>query len=265
MRESFILQDALRRQTNQKLVEISSVSSRHARDQNIFPLCRSAIVYMDAASPLVFLTSACSIYTSSIPYARSLLHKPTYKMADSPLAAFSGWSARQVTSMLKVLNMIYQDTSPNWPYFVEDGLHTLLLFLLILVLFILSTTQNRAPRADKYPRQFVSSRGNEYFCEIDEEYLTDRFNLTGLNTEVHYYQHALDLINDVFDLDCDDEMRELIEKSARHLYGLVHARYIVTTRGLAKMVSPILSTHFPNLNRTASDLSVPPARQIQKS
>jgi casein kinase II subunit beta len=84
--------------------------------------------------------------------------------------------------------------------------------------------------------QFISSRGNEYFCEIDEEYLTDRFNLTGLNTEVQYYQYALDLVTDVFDLDCDDEMRESIEKSARHLYGLVHARYIVTTRGLAKMV-----------------------------
>jgi casein kinase II subunit beta len=85
--------------------------------------------------------------------------------------------------------------------------------------------------------QFVSSRGNEYFCEIDEDYLTDRFNLTGLNTEVSYYQYALDLVTDVFDLDADDDLREQIEKSARHLYGLVHARYIVTTRGLAKMVS----------------------------
>jgi casein kinase II subunit beta len=84
--------------------------------------------------------------------------------------------------------------------------------------------------------QFISSRGNEYFCEIDEEYLTDRFNLTGLNTEVTYYQYALDLVTDVFDFDCDDDMRDQIEKSARHLYGLVHARYIVTTRGLAKMV-----------------------------
>jgi Casein kinase II regulatory subunit len=37
-------------------------------------------------------------------------------------------------------------------------------------------------------------------------------------------------------------MREAIEKSARHLYGLVHARYIVTTRGLAKMVSQTLLT-----------------------
>ena len=38
-------------------------------------------------------------------------------------------------------------------------------------------------------------------------------------------------------MDCDDEMREQIEKSARHLYGLVHARYITTTRGLSKMAS----------------------------
>jgi casein kinase II subunit beta len=55
-------------------------------------------------------------------------------------------------------------------------------------------------------------------------------------SEVQYYQYALDLVNDVFDLECDDDMRDQIEKSARHLYGLVHARYIVTTRGLAKMV-----------------------------
>lgn len=91
-------------------------------------------------------------------------------------------------------------------------------------------------RPDKWIKKFLSNRGNEYFCEIDEEYLTDRFNLTGLNAEVPYYQHALDLITDVFDIDADDQLREQIDKSASHLYGLVHARYIVTTRGLAKMV-----------------------------
>ncbi len=93
------------------------------------------------------------------------------------------------------------------------------------------------------PRQFLTGRGNEYFCDIDEDYLTDRFNLTGLNTEIQYYQYALELITDVLDIECDDEMREQIEKSARHLYGLVHARFIVTTRGLQKMVtspSPLL-------------------------
>ena len=99
-------------------------------------------------------------------------------------------------------------------------------------------------------KQFISSRGNEYYCEIDEEYLTDRFNLTGLQQEVQYYQYALDLVTDVFDLDCEDDMRETIEKSARHLYGLVHARYIVTTRGLAKMVrisARVPTSPLPNL------------------
>lgn len=104
--------------------------------------------------------------------------------------------------------------------------------------------------------QFISSRGNEYFCEIDEDYLTDRFNLTGLNTEVQYYQYALDLVTDVFDLDCDDDMRETIESSARHLYGLVHARYIVTTRGLTKMVPSLsLSLYLPLLNIMQLDSS----------
>jgi len=93
---------------------------------------------------------------------------------------------------------------------------------------------------------FVATRGHEYFCEIDEEYLTDRFNLTGLQAEVQYYQYALDLITDVFDFDCDDDIREQIEKSARHLYGLVHARYIITTRGLQKMVFFIFPPPVPS-------------------
>ncbi|PWY83204.1 hypothetical protein BO94DRAFT_536674 [Aspergillus sclerotioniger CBS 115572] len=100
---------------------------------------------------------------------------------------------------------------------------------------------------------FISSRGNEYFCEIDEDYLTDRFNLTGLNTEVAYYQYALDLVTDVFDLDADDDLREQIEKSARHLYGLVHARYIVTTRGLAKMVEKYKRGDFGKCPRVMCD------------
>ncbi|GKZ18982.1 casein kinase 2 regulatory subunit [Aspergillus brasiliensis] len=104
-----------------------------------------------------------------------------------------------------------------------------------------------------YRKQFISSRGNEYFCEIDEDYLTDRFNLTGLNTEVAYYQYALDLVTDVFDLDADDDLREQIEKSARHLYGLVHARYIVTTRGLAKMVEKYKRCDFGKCPRVMCD------------
>lgn len=42
----------------------------------------------------------------------------------------------------------------------------------------------------------MSSKGNEYFCEVEEDYILDRFNLTGLNTEVQNYSQALDLITD---------------------------------------------------------------------
>lgn len=71
--------------------------------------------------------------------------------------------------------------------------------------------------------------------------MVDRFNLTGLNVEVEHYQHALDLITDVFELDADEELRDAIEKSAHHLYGLAHARFITTIRGLGKMVSGSIS------------------------
>lgn len=105
---------------------------------------------------------------------------------------------------------------------------------------------------------FLETKGNEYYCEVDEDYILDRFNLTGLNVEVQqYYAEALDMITDnlgniyicVFWLviDCglyyiidderyDEKARDQIERAARHLYGLIHARFIITTRGVAKMV-----------------------------
>ena len=42
----------------------------------------------------------------------------------------------------------------------------------------------------------LSSKGNEYFCEVEEDFILDRFNLTGLNSEVQNYSQALDLITD---------------------------------------------------------------------
>lgn len=95
-----------------------------------------------------------------------------------------------------------------------------------------------ASYANSWISWFLASKGNEYFCEVDEEYIIDRFNLTGLNAEVQDYAAALKLITDTAaDDDLNEEQREQLEASARHLYGLIHARFIITSRGLAKMVS----------------------------
>ena len=76
---------------------------------------------------------------------------------------------------------------------------------------------------------FLSTKGNEYFCEIDEDYILDRFNLTGLNTEVQHYTYALDLITDALDENINELHREQIETQARILYGLIHACLLYTS------------------------------------
>lgn len=90
--------------------------------------------------------------------------------------------------------------------------------------------------ANSWVTWFLSTKGNEYFCEVDQDYILDRFNLTGLNAEVQHYPQALDLITDSLQDDLSDSIRDSVEAQAKLLYGLVHARYIITTRGLAKML-----------------------------
>eukprot|EP00808_Paulinella_micropora_P029970 g79995.t1 len=92
---------------------------------------------------------------------------------------------------------------------------------------------------------FCSLKGNEFFCEVDDGFAQDGFNLTGLNSQIPYYDHALDMILDIEPGDVlSDDHQELVDNDAEKLYGLVHARYILTSRGLHAMLEKFRQGHF---------------------
>jgi casein kinase II subunit beta len=94
---------------------------------------------------------------------------------------------------------------------------------------------------------FCSIKGNEFFCEVDEDYIQDDFNLSGLSSQVPYYDYALELILDA-DSGQDEILTEAqqaaVEAAGESLYGLIHARFVLTTRGLAAMAEKFRSCDF---------------------
>lgn len=125
---------------------------------------------------------------------------------------------------------------------------------------------------DEWIPSFCSRFGHEYFCQVPSEFIEDDFNMTSLSQEVPHYRKALDLILDLeamSDEEEDDELidinmqnmesngtngspnnngttdmsknkpavvnRSIVEHAAEQLYGLIHARYILTKQGLQAM------------------------------
>ena len=87
-----------------------------------------------------------------------------------------------------------------------------------------------------------------YFCEVDEDFIVDSFNLYGINGEFHLYKQALNLILNKSNGDTANckvwvvmfivvelESSE-IKATAEALYGMIHSRFIVTVAGIEAMV-----------------------------
>lgn len=99
---------------------------------------------------------------------------------------------------------------------------------------------------------FCSLKGNEFFCEVEEDFINDDFNLCGLSAQVPYYDYALDLI---LDADSPAEVltegqHELVESAAEKLYGLIHVRYILTAHGMGAMFDKYKNIEFGRCPRT---------------
>jgi casein kinase II subunit beta len=94
---------------------------------------------------------------------------------------------------------------------------------------------------------FTSLRGNEFFCEVEDDFIQDDFNLTGLNAMVPYYDYASDMILDVelpIDESLNEAQQEVVESAAEMLYGMIHARFILTSRGLNAMAEKYANAQF---------------------
>ncbi|EKE38207.1 hypothetical protein ENUP19_0047G0137 [Entamoeba nuttalli] len=98
---------------------------------------------------------------------------------------------------------------------------------------------------------FCSLSGNEYFVEVDEQFIDDEFNLYGLDKFVTNYESALNII-----LNCgysESKSRgtdpHLLQKSAMKLYGLIHARFILSPNGMKKMKKKINENTFGRCQR----------------
>jgi len=86
---------------------------------------------------------------------------------------------------------------------------------------------------------FCSMRGREFFVEVDKNWIEDDFNLYGLSGStmgIQHYEFALDMILDrEMEYELNEQQSEGVQRSSDTLYGLIHARFIVTQRGLELM------------------------------
>merc|ERR1711920_1117834 len=89
---------------------------------------------------------------------------------------------------------------------------------------------------------FCMLRNHEFFCEVDPAFVQDRFNLYGLKELVGpLYSEAMTMIlgyapTDKQLADPTQRIHKVLD-TARILYGLIHARYILTAQGLSDTVS----------------------------
>lgn len=154
------------------------------------------------------------------------------------------------------------------------------------------SNKSNSSNKSSWVKRFCSLDGNDFLCEVDREYLVDRFNTTGLDELVPLYRQSYDIIIDKVNdqkidqlgeseddssyLSKDEYNRKIVRptifcllkivlitfiiffqqqilSSAEVLYGLIHARFIITDSGLHKMRQKYVDGKFGKCSRFFCD------------
>jgi len=84
----------------------------------------------------------------------------------------------------------------------------------------------------------LSQQGNQLLVRVDEDYIEDAFNLYGLNKVIPNFRDTLRLLlttSEDAEICLEDDHRGPCYQTLLDLYGLIHARYILTTPGMNKL------------------------------
>ena len=103
----------------------------------------------------------------------------------------------------------------------------------------------------KWVQDFLSKPESRYFVRIDEEFLANSFNVYGLKQKVSHFAAAYELLRRNKFNPRDDPNVTLQEVSAQAeiLYGLLHARFIITKPGLHLMLEKYQKGEFQTCPR----------------
>ena len=100
---------------------------------------------------------------------------------------------------------------------------------------------------------FCKLEGNEFFVEIDEDFIRNKINLIGIKCKA--YLPKLLSPNPPTENSVNDDLEEELE-GIKEVYGLIHKRFITTSKGLALMREKYLNGVFGRCPRVVCDKQV---------
>ena len=119
-----------------------------------------------------------------------------------------------------------------------------------------SNSDNRFPEVSEggWLEWFARLEGNEFLCEIDRDFITNKSNLIGIKCE-QYLDTLLspDAPNDATSL--TDEYLDTLQ-AVKEVYGKIHKRFIKTAKGLALIREKYLNGVYGTCPRILCDKQI---------